>query len=195
MAGRLNMSPHSRVTPFLKPHSIEIDGYHEILAGDYRFFNNLFMGDCSLNEDQENPQYEVRLNYGKEAFGLSAFDKAAFPVQADGNAYLNGTTPMKNEPGTLILTAGPEIQLEKWEDGLYLEWKMPEELVRMKNKPVNTRMLGSSKISGQDFVNPDHSPVIIDKDFLGKKRDSRNPACGPFEITGSGTQKIRIWEK
>src|SRR6056297_3015785 len=71
MAGTLNMSPHSRVTPFLKPHATEFAGYHEILAGDHRFFNNLVVAGCPLNEAQENPQYEERLVYGKEAFGLS----------------------------------------------------------------------------------------------------------------------------
>ncbi len=194
MAGRLNMSPHSRVTPFLKPHATEIAGYHEILAGDHRFFNNLFVAGCPLNEAQENPQYEERLVYGKEAFGLRAFEGAAFPVQAEGNAYLNGATPMKNEPGAFILGSRPGIELEKQGDELFLVWNIPEGLTQMKNRTVDTPMLGRSEVSGQAFVNPDNSSLTIDEDFSGNRR-GRYPVCGPFEISGSGKQKIRIWKQ
>ncbi len=48
-------------------------------------------------------------------------------------------------------------------------------------------------ISGQGYVNPNDLPITIDKDFLGNSRNRRNPTAGPFEITGRGIQKIKIW--
>jgi hypothetical protein len=50
--------------------------------------------------------------------------------------------------------------------------------------------------SGSD---PPENPVSfqlkIDTDYFGKQRNKNNPVPGPFEITKSGTQTIKVWPK
>jgi len=64
----------------------------------------------------------------------------------------------------------------------------------MKNKVVRTVLVGQTLISKQAFVNPDNSPLTIDLDYSGKKRDKDNPTVAPFEIKGSGIREIKVWE-
>ena len=193
MAGKLNMSPHIRVTPYQKPHSTEITGYHEIVAGDNRFINNVFVGGCEVNVDQINPQYDTRSQYGSESYGLKAYNNPVLPVSAEGNVYLNGAQAFKAETNHLELAYNPGIQIEEREDGFYLLLNIDKELTKMKNQVVTSELLGKTLISDQSYVNPDDSPLSIDKDFLGNSRNRRNPTAGPFEITGRGMQKIKIW--
>ena len=194
MAGKLNMSPNSRVTPFHKPHSTEIAGYHELLAGDNRFINNMFVKGCQVNEDQADPEQKTRKQYGAEDYGLSAFNGAALPVRAEGNAYLNGASTYENESNLLELAYNPEIQIEEMEEGIFLTIKMDQKLIKMNNRLVTTELLGEASISGQAYVNPNDSPITIDTDYLGNPRNKRNPLVGPFEITGKGVRKIKVWQ-
>jgi len=193
MGGRLNMSPHSRVTPYHLPHSTEIAGYHELLGGDNRFINNIFLKGCELNIDQDNSELKTRLHYGMEDFGLSAYNKSAFPVVASCNAYLNGALPFEKENGYLELPFSPKLEIEENEKGIILSFDFDEKLVKMKNRVVKTELLGETLISKQAFVNPDNSSLIIDADYSGTKRDRHNPMVGPFEIKGKGVMKIKVW--
>jgi hypothetical protein len=194
MAGKLNMSPHSRVTPFQKPHSTEIAGYHKLLAGDNRFINNLFVKGCQVNEDQADPELKNRKRYGAEDYGLSAFNGAALPVRAEGNAYLKGASTFENETNLLELAYNPEIQIKEVEEGIFLTIKMDQKLIKMNNQLVTTELLGEASISGQAYVNPNDSPITIDTDYLGNPRNKRNPLVGPFEISGKGIRKIKVWQ-
>ena len=63
----------------------------------------------------------------------------------------------------------------------------------MKNQMVTTELLGKALISDQGYVNPDNSPITIDKDYLGNTRNSRNPTIGPFEDPGQGKQSFKVW--
>jgi len=193
MAGKLNMSPHSRVTPFQVPHSTEIAGYHELMAGDNRFYNNIFVRGCRVNEDQADPEHMRRMQYGKEEFGLSAFDDSAFPTHAEGNVYLNGASIMKSESKGLELAYDPEIRIEERDAGLFLSINLHRKLVKMKNQLVRTELLGKALISRQAFTNPDDSPITIEKDYLGDPRKRSNPMPGPFEIRRGGIQNIKVW--
>ncbi len=193
MGGRLNMSPHERVTPYHLPHSTEIAGYHEILGGDHRFINNIFLKESELNMNQENPELKTRLRFGREEFGLNAFNKPALQVVASSNAYMNGALPFEKENDYLELSSAPNLQIEENEKGIFLSFDFDERLIEMKNKPVTTELLGETLISGQAYVNPDNSHIILDTDYSGKKRDTNNPMVGPFEIKEDGAKNLKVW--
>jgi len=195
MAGKLNMSPHSRVTPFQEPHSTKIAGYHELLGGDYRFFNNVFVHGCQVNEGQLDPQHEVRLQYGREDFGLSAFNNPGFPIRAKGNAHVNGASTIENESRPLELAYDHDIQIEETDEGVFISLHLDKEIFKMKNQVVTSELLGEALISGQAFVNPDDSQITIDNDFSGNPRDGHNPTAGPFEINRGGKHKIKVWPR
>ena len=193
MAGRLNMSPHSRVTPYHLPHSTEIAGYHELVGGDDRFLNNIFLSGYELNIEQDNPELNTRLHYGREDFGLSAYNGSALLVRAEGNAYLNGALPFEKESNHLDLAYDSKLLIEKNEEGIILSFDFDKKLVKMKNKLVTTELLGITVISEQAYVSPGNAPITIDKDYFGKQRNKGNPMVGPFEIEERGKQKIKVW--
>jgi hypothetical protein len=58
---------------------------------------------------------------------------------------------------------------------------------------VTTELLGRAKIPNQAFTNPDGTPLAVDTDYFGNKRDGKNPFPGPFEISKGGTQTIKVW--
>ena len=60
---------------------------------------------------------------------------------------------------------------------------------------VASEMLGKAVIPNLPFENPDGSPIRVDTDYLGKKRDAKNPFPGPFETPKPGTQTIKVWPK
>ncbi len=192
MAGKLNMSPHSRVTPFQEPHSTEIAGYHELLAGDYRFINNLFVRGSNVNAKQADPEFETRKQYGLEDFGLQAFNGSELPTRAEGNVYLNGASTFENEINPLELTYNPKVQIEETDAGIFLSMILDKQVDKMTNPFVTSELLGSAAISGQAYVHPNDTQIIIDTDFLGNKRKRKNPTPGPFEVSGGGKQRLKV---
>ena len=40
---------------------------------------------------------------------------------------------------------------------------------------------------------PDGSPMAVDTDYFGKKRDTANPFPGPFETPVNG--EVKVWPK
>jgi alpha-N-arabinofuranosidase len=48
-------------------------------------------------------------------------------------------------------------------------------------------------VAGLPFEHADGTSIKVDTDFSGRKRNVLNPSPGPFEITGSGLQKIKLW--
>jgi alpha-N-arabinofuranosidase len=60
---------------------------------------------------------------------------------------------------------------------------------------VTTRSLGNAKIPNLPFENPDGTPLSIDSDYFGNKRDRINPFPGPFEISAGGAKEYKVWPK
>ena len=193
MAGKLNMSPHVRITPYHNAHATEIAGYHEILGGDDRFFNNIFLGENELNIEQEDIRLKWRTEYGKEGFGLGAYRDAALPVIADGNVYLNGAVPLEKNSNELQKSYNNDVKIEETPEGNYIEFVWDEEILKFKNRIVTTELLGETSISKLPYVLPDNATYNLDKDYLEKNRNKDNPVAGPFEIKESGKQKIKVW--
>lgn len=195
MAGKMNMSPHVRVTPFHYPHSTDIAGYHELLGGDNRFFNNIFIGGGDVNKDLTDIEFLSRSKYGQEFFGLKAYNNPAFPVQAKGNVYWKDAEPVVTEVnGLLEPDFDPEIGIQDEDGGVFLYLLFSAASGKMKNSLITSEILGKSFISKQPFENPDGSQLIIDTDFLGNKRKHKDPAVGPFEQVGKGKQRIMVWK-
>ena len=164
-----------RQTPWHKPHSTEVVALHDNPCGDHRFYNNLFVEHCNLG----------------------GFDAATLPVAMDGNLYLKGSKPSNIDAKAQVLPAfNPSLKLVERADGWYLTGaEDPAWRDTMKRKVVTTELLGTAKIPSAAYENPDGSPVRIDTDYLHHKRDGNNPFPGPFEITRSGLQEIKVWPK
>ncbi len=48
-----------------------------------------------------------------------------------------------------------------------------------------TKLPGKVTVPNPPFGDYDGSPLVIDTDYYGKKRDLKNPSSGPFEISES----------
>jgi hypothetical protein len=81
------------------------------------------------------------------------------------------------DPNPEILNPGAQARLR-----LRLSPRIAED----KSQTVTTHLLGQAKITGLPFVETDGSPVTVDTDYSGKRRDSGNPMAGPLEQPGKG---------
>ncbi len=162
-----------RQTPFHKPHSTEIAGLHDNPCGDDRYFNNLFVRRADL----------------------SGYDTAKFPVSMDGNIYVDGARPSKNEVGaTLNPEFDPGLKLVEKVGGLYIEMNFAQAWSDARDrKLVTTKLLGKAEISDCSYERPDGSPLKIDTDYFGRKKKVANPTPGPFENPEDGLHLIKIW--
>jgi hypothetical protein len=162
----------SRLTPFHKPHSTALAGFHDNPNGDDRYFNNVLVG----------------------AGDLSQYDKAKLPVHMEGNVFLKGAKPSAREYEPLLMpNFDPSIRLIEKPDGIDLQGVVPFDATGEKTrKLVTTELLGKATIPNASYEAPDGSPVTLDVDYLGHPRDSSNPTPGPFEDLNRGRMLIRV---
>jgi alpha-N-arabinofuranosidase len=162
-----------RQTPFLKAHSTEVGGFHDNPNGDHRYYNNLFA----------------------QGAGLSTYDNAILPVWMDGNVFLKGSLPSKNEKDPLVRPDfDPAIRLAEEAGGFYLEMKYdPAWNTERTRKLVTSELLGRTIISNLPYEQPDGKPISINTDYFGRSRNESNPTPGPFENPGRGDVKIKVW--
>lgn len=177
IAGRI-ASDHgdTRVTPFQLAHRTAPGGMYPANqgdSGDDRFYNNLFVAPCNLG----------------------VMDNAALPCFAAGNVFTEGARPSKFDADPVLATNfDPGVTLTQKPDGWYLRlaeddaWR-----AEAKCKLVTTRLLGRAKVSGCAYENADGSPLRVNADYFGGKRNGKNPFPGPFEISGGETQTFKVW--
>uniref|UniRef100_UPI003216A134 NosD domain-containing protein n=1 Tax=uncultured Draconibacterium sp. TaxID=1573823 RepID=UPI003216A134 len=181
IAGNIQMRPQSRETPYMLPHSTQMAGLSTTQCGDNRYFNNIFVGGVPENQNEQS--------------GLGAYENAKLPMYVDGNIYLNGARPFKNETNQITLQYNPNIRIEENNDGVFLYMNSDKQMVKMKNKVITTALLGKAQISGLPYENPDGTPLVIEYDYWGEIKNKRNPTAGPFEKQNSGEIKVKVWKK
>ncbi len=173
MAGELRVNAFdARQTPFHKAHSTELAGMHDNPFGDDRYFNNLFVGRGDL----------------------SIYDAAPLPVRMGGNVFLTGAKPAKHEHQPLVRAdLDPAVKLDERPDGFYLEMVLDRVLGDRVRRMVTTELLGRAAIPDLPYEQADGSPLRIDTDYFGRKRNASNPTPGPFEAPGAGPLKLKVW--
>lgn len=180
IAGNIELRPQGRHTPYHEPHSTELAGLINIVGGDDRYFNNIFIGGVEETDRRKS--------------GLAVYENAELPMMVEGNVYLNGANNFKKEENRLILDYNPAVRIKEKSDGIFLTMNFDKQILKMKNRPVTTELLGKAKIPGQAYTKPDGSSVSIDKDFFGNKRDPKNPVPGPFEKVEKGKNILKVWD-
>ena len=61
-----------------------------------------------------------------------------------------------------------------------------------RRKIITTELLGNAIFPDLPFERPNGTPVRIDTDYSGRKRNPASPFLGPFECPIGGRQSIRI---
>lgn len=162
-----------RQTPFLKPHSTQVAGFHDNPHGDDRFYNNVFV----------------------QRADLSVYDTQKMPMDMDGNVFLDGARPSKFDRHAVVEPDfDPGLHLLPEPGGLFLKMRFDKSWIRQEPRQlVTTALLGKAVIPNLPFEQPDGKPIRIDTDYLGKKRNPSNPTPGPFEHSGTGDLNIKVW--
>ena len=198
-----------RYTPYHMPHRTEVMGFMNILHGDDRFYNNIFVQkwprddviiphDSDEGYDCENrlsgtwmfdeyPTYEQwfsQFDLSKPA-DMAKLEKVHFghlPVWSVGNVYLAGAKAWKNEVSGLVMDnkAGDvKVDLIEKEDGYYLDTNIYDLLNDFTAQMVDTDTLGKVFEPAQKFENTDGTPIRFNLDYFGLERSSA-VLPGPF---------------
>jgi len=181
-----------RITPYFKQHSTDIAGFKVIAHGDNRYYNNIFMsypGEAPWPERMGPERSDI-------FFGLGAYEPENFSLVADGNVYVDQAKAFKSENNPVVNSNfNTNTKIAEKEDGIYLEINMDEEWLQRQRKLITTELLGKAEIHDLPFVQPDGLPYFLDLDFTGKKRNTKNPAPGPFEEIREGLIVFKVWSR
>jgi alpha-N-arabinofuranosidase len=189
-----------RMTPYHLSHSTEMKALHDNPGGDVQFLNNLFVGNANASE----------------------YSNALLPVHFEGNVYTKGTVQVINKNSErkfkkLSENANGKTKNYKEQEAtehnalldqefdamaqlltennvVYLEINLDKNWLAQKRTLVTTQRLQPAIVSNLPFENMDGSPIIMNTDYFGNKRNSSNPSPGAFEIGKTGTQKIKVWQ-
>jgi len=188
--GKITRAPDRRDTPYHKPHSTDVVGLKNIRGGDNRFYNNIFVAGYG-----EIPAGDSRTASRRTGYGLEIYNDAELPMQVNGNVYYKGAKPCNKETNFIDQPAhDPQIKLEEENGGMYLYITLDKSFKTLRSTMVTTQLLGKAMIPDLAYENPDGSPLKIDTDYFGKKRNEKNPSAGPFENPIVGKQlKLKVW--
>ncbi len=188
-AGKIKTQPSVRYTPYHFAHSTEVAGLINIIGGDDRFYNNVFVGvGEALKIDIDARQ--------KIGYGLDAFNTFERPMYVEGNIYLNGAKPFIKEAIYIEkVELNPKVKLVKDGKHMYLHMTIDPSFKDLKTQLVTTGLLGTAMIPELPFENRDGSLIKIDYDYFGEKRNVENPTAGPFEAPGAGELILQVWKE
>jgi alpha-L-arabinofuranosidase len=164
----------SRETPYHPPHSTAMAGLSNIKGGDTRYYNNHFAR-------------------GPHGGGLAAYGQPALPLHTGGNLYDPGTSPPPAEKDAANHPVESKPSIIDEAGAVWLQFTLDTSAATAKTRLVTTELLGRAVISNLPFVHPDGSPVTLDHDFAGGKRDAAHPSPGPFEKTAGGENRFKVW--
>lgn len=204
--GRIRrLSVPDRSTPYHFPHTTQIAGTTVIHGGDDRVCQNIFLG----GEEKEPALWKygtadydghtVSLEEYVEkvaALGngdLEKFRQVGQPVFIKGNAYLKGAEGFDREESAFAGKTDPQVRIAAGEDGtVWLELSVEEGMRKMDTRIYTTQDLGTPRIAEAPYENPDGTPIVFDRDYLGRVR-GKKPLPGPFAELAMGRNRIRVW--
>jgi alpha-N-arabinofuranosidase len=169
-----------------------VAGLKVIKGGDDRYYNNIFM---SYTREAPWPERSGPRQEGN-FYGLGAYNPSDFPMTAEGNVYLDRARAFEAEINPVEdADFRTHVKIINKEDGIYLEIRMDEHWLQQQRKLVTTELLGRAENPDLPFVHPDDTPYRLDMDYLGEKRNTENPAPGPFEDIKDGLMVIKVWSR
>jgi len=180
-----------RETPYHRPHDTAIAGLAVTRGGDNRFFNNIFVGGTL---DDRGLDDWIRKMPHAHGFGLFIYDDKSFPSRAEGNVYLRGAQPGRDEANPVVLPGyAPGIRLVEAPAGWRLEISLDAAWAATRHrKLVTTEWLGRARVPDLPFENAVGEPIAIGIDYFGKARAEENPFPGPFTREAFDRASLRV---
>jgi len=193
IAGMIDCQPElKRSTPYHPAHSTAVAGLSNIKGGDNRFYNNILIGGDDSPAGSNKPA--AKKPQRDAGYGLWVYDHREFPPQTGGNVYLNGARPDGKEMNPLTLPElNPNVRIVEEGGAFNLHLTLAPSLSKAATKLVTTVLLGKARISGVRYENADGSPLKVDTDYFGRRRNRAHPKAGPFEKIGAGPLTLKVW--
>ncbi|WP_217493819.1 right-handed parallel beta-helix repeat-containing protein [Humibacillus sp. DSM 29435] len=202
-----------RATPYHRPHSTQVAGYAVIYGADDRWVGNLFAGgEVELAYGREAHTYDgagvgtagydghpstfedyLALIDAQPPGDHNRFPEVPQAVYIRHNAYAGAATAYAAEEGPLRLDRADFTIIEE-ADAVFLEADLPPSFEGLQVTVVTGADLPRVRFVDADFEERDGSPVTVDRDLLGERKnlDRRYPA-GPIATLSAGTSRIRVW--
>jgi len=173
----------NRFTPYHVPHSTDVAGLSTIFSGDYRVYNNIFLGNAT------HKAWSNRYNNG-----MISFKGVQLPMWVSGNMYFNLAKPGPFDT-CFVLKPDEKIQFNMVEEGenVYLEISFNKPELLPATQLISTETLGVAKMPRQKFEDMDGKPIVFNTDYLNQVRNSATPVPGPVESIFSGKSRIKVW--
>jgi alpha-N-arabinofuranosidase len=183
----------NRATPYHPPHSTAVAGLCNIQGGDDRFYNNIFVGAGAASKSAKAAGQEQQQ---PAEFGLWVYDARPLPLRMGGNVYFNGARAYGKEVDhTSPPEVDPKLRVAQEDGRVTLQLNLGHELKRSTTTLVTTALLGKAKIPGLLYENADGSPIKIDSDYFGMKRNLLKPTPGPIEGIEERKTAFKVWER
>lgn len=190
----------NRSTQYHLPHSTKIAGFSLIYGGDDRFYNNIIVGKdgwtgvgTSHFNNYTTSLAEYIENVHKLHGDLEEFELVEQPMFINNNAYLNGAEPFERENVKLVEESfDPDFFIVDQGDEGFLSIDLPESFVNFLGEVHSTETLPRVRIVDAEFENPDGSNIILDTDFLDKKKEHKS-TLGPLTLLNKGKNYIKVW--
>jgi hypothetical protein len=214
VAGALRVEPVTdRATPYHRPHSTQVSGYAVVNGGDDRYIGNLFLGgDADLAFRPGSEKHKL-VTFGTQGYdGCPAtfvaylaevnrtsgdhkrFHGVKQPAYIHHNAYANGATPYEDESDAIVVQEPVSFSVVDEGAQVYLEMKLPEPLTAPLVSPVTSDDLPRVRFAAVDFEEPDGSPVALNTDLLGNRKEpSAAYPAGPLSTLSGGSARVRVW--
>jgi Right handed beta helix region len=216
VAGTVRLEPvMDRATPYHRPHSTQVAGYAVIYGADDRYVGNIFLGGDAA--DAYGPaafgsapagygtagydghpatfeEYLARVAVRPASHDHRRFPGVKQPAYLRGNVYGPGARAFAGEDSALALPGDVSFEVADEGDEVYLEARLPADFARVRLGIVTGADLPRVRFADADFEERDGSPVVIDVDLLGERKDpGHDYPAGPVAGLGPGPARIRVW--
>lgn len=194
----------NRATPYHFPHTTDVAGTTFVYSGDDRLYQNIFLGGVTAHTEQAktgtdgyNGHTTSLEEYAEKVVSLGNGDVEQFtlvpqPVYMKDNAYLRGAKAFEGETQNFISDFDPQVRIVREEGRTWLEMNVGKDMLSMPTKIYETQDLGMPRIVEEPYENPDGTPIVFDRDYLGRIRKEK-PVAGPLELA-EGFNRICVWE-
>jgi len=193
---------HGRYTPYHFPHETAVYGVANILGGDNRFYNNIFIREEGAEDATGLSNFwngavmmdgvPSNATFMQTPVGLSQYNE--YPVKDDpvmeGEDKFSQKLPMYVGNNLYVGGAEPYVKEENPQYGADIHVELIDKengVVKIKYGGklescvlVTSELLGTAYHAEMGYVMPDGTPFVFDKDFFGNKRSEITP--GPFEV-------------
>lgn len=197
----------NRGTPYHFPRSTDVAGTTFVYGGDDRFYQNIFVGNGTENDDIHIPHYGTsgyngsttsmdefsNLVRSKGIGDVELYEQVKQPAYISRNAYFNKASVFHKETDNYVASIDPMVNVyEDENDGkIYIEMNLDQDFFNMNTRPISSEDLGYVRIVDAPFENPDGSSIEFNTDYLNNERKSE-PLAGPIDVLVSGHNKIGL---